>query len=103
MTTRYGQQNPRLSRLQPVELPGLVTSGRDVVSAIKPGGAPLTFVATGMVQPHDLRLIPFFRADAVRYTVYWRVYSPAEWRSHRTKDLGARRDAASHRSNPRSM
>ncbi len=21
----------------------------------------------------------------IRYTVYWRVYSPAEWRSHRAK------------------
>ena len=82
---RYGPAEPALSRLEPVELPGLVASGSDVVSAIKPGGAPLTFVAAGMVQPHDLRLLPFFRADAVRYTVYWRVYSPAEWRSHRTK------------------
>ena len=83
--TRYGPAEPALSRLQPVELPGLVTSGSDVVSAIKPGGAPLTFVAAGVVQPHDMRLIPFFRADAVRYTVYWRVYSPAEWKSDRAK------------------
>ena len=72
------------------------------MSAIKPGGAPLTFVAAGMVQPHDVRLIPFFRADAVRYTVYWRVYSPAEWRSHRTKTsaLAARGVAQKQ---PRSM
>ena len=92
--TRLGLQAPELARLGTTEVPGLVSTDGNVLAAIKPTGAPLTFVTSGLAQPNDVRLLPFFRADGMRYTVYWRVYTPAEWsayRSHRAASAETRR------------
>jgi DUF1680 family protein len=78
---RYGETTPALGKLPPVDIPGLVPDASGILGAIRPTGAPLTFETTGLARPHDVRLVPFFRADAVRYTVYWRVYSPDEWKA----------------------
>jgi len=83
--TRYGPPSPALARVEPVEAPGFVTKASSVLSAIRPAGAPLTFTTAGLAQPHDVRLVPFFRADAMRYTVYWNVYTPAEWAAYRAR------------------
>ena len=77
--TRMGLQAPELARLGQVEVPGLVSTDGNVLAAIRPTGAPLTFVTSGLAQPNDVRLLPFFRADGMRYTVYWRLYTPTEW------------------------
>ncbi len=81
--TRLGLQAPELARLQAVDAPGLVSSDGDVLAGIKPTGAPLTFVTSGLARPNDVRLLPFFRADGMRYSVYWHLYSPSEWAAHR--------------------
>jgi hypothetical protein len=67
---------------------------KDVLAKIKPvPGSALTFQTSGLGQPRDVRLIPFYKAFNDRYTVYWKVYSPAEW-AKRKADVAA---AESHR------
>ena len=84
-TTRYGMTAPEIAKLPPVTIPGLVLSDGDVVSRIRAvADRPLTFRTEGLAQPHDVTLLPFFRVNDTRYTVYWRLFSPAEWTAHMT-------------------
>jgi hypothetical protein len=96
---RYDQTTPALAKLPPVDIPGFIPGPDGVLGGIAPAGPPLTFLTTGIAQPHDVRLIPFFRASNIRYTVYWDVYSPQEWTAHaaaiRSADERRQRIAAS--------
>ncbi len=84
-TTRYGMTAPEIAKLPPVTIPGLVLTDGDVVSRIRAvADRPLTFRTEGLAQPHDVTLQPFFRVNDTRYTVYWRLFSPAEWTAHTT-------------------
>ena len=80
--TRYDTTTPALAKLPPVDIPAFVPDASGVLAHVTPADAPLTFVTTGLGQPHDVRLIPFFRASATRYTVYWQVFTPDEWTAH---------------------
>jgi hypothetical protein len=51
-------------------------------------GKPLYFQTFGLAQPKDVSLVPFYRASDIRYTVYWKVYSPEEW-AKRKADIAA--------------
>jgi DUF1680 family protein len=82
---RYGDAGPALSRVESVDVPGFVGDTSSVIASIGPDTSPLTFKTIGLAKPRDVRLVPFFRADAVRYTVYWRLYSPSEWAAHQTE------------------
>jgi uncharacterized protein len=84
-TTRYGMTSPALAKLPPVTIPGLVLSAGDAVTRIDAiANRPLTFRTEGLAQPHDVTLLPFFRVTDTRYTVYWRLFTPAEWTTHTT-------------------
>jgi len=88
--TRYGMTSPALAKLPPVTIPGLVVTDGDPVSRIHPlADRPLTFRTEGLAQPHDATLLPFFRVTDTRYTVYWRLFSPAEWTAHTTALVAA--------------
>jgi DUF1680 family protein len=79
--TRYDTTTPPLAKLPGVDVPAFVPDASGVVAHIAPTGAPLTFVTAGLAQPNDVRLIPFFRASATRYTVYWQLLTPEEWKA----------------------
>jgi DUF1680 family protein len=80
---RYGPSAPPLGRLKTPVVPAFVTDRAKLLSAIRPvPGSPLTFRTSGIGQPHDVTLVPFYRAHDIRYTVYWRTYTPAEWTAH---------------------
>ncbi len=51
-------------------------------------GQPLTFRTTRMVQPHEVTLIPFWRAHHQRYAVYFETFTPADWK-RKTAELAA--------------
>lgn len=44
--------------------------------------------AVRLAQPHDATLVPFFKAADHRYTVYWRLFTPAQW-AERKADVAA--------------
>jgi len=83
---RYGPNAPRLGRVKPVEVPAFVGEVREVLAKIKPvPGAPLTFRTEGLGQPHDVTLLPFYKIFDSRYTVYWKVYTAAEWEKRKAE------------------
>ena len=58
----------------PVVVPELVGDSRDLVRRVRPvHGETLSFETTGLGQPRDVRLAPYFRLAHERYDVYWRV------------------------------
>ncbi len=78
---RYGPSAPPLRRVPPVEVPALVLADpRKVLASVRPAPGPATaFETEGMGRPHDVTLIPFYKAADQRYSVYWTVETPAEW------------------------
>jgi hypothetical protein len=48
----------------------------------------LRFQTSGLAQPRDVSLVPFYKASDIRYTVYWKVLSAAEWDKKKT-DIAA--------------
>jgi hypothetical protein len=79
---RIGPLTPPLGRVRTPVIPAFVGEVKDVVPAVKPvPGAPLTFRVTGIAQPNDVTLQPFYKTFDSRYTVYWKVYSPEEWKT----------------------
>ncbi len=98
-TRRYGPSAPPLARLKTPVIPALVVERDRLAGAVKPvAGAPLTFRTEGIGRPHDVTLVPFYKAYDVRYTVYWKLYTPAEWSARQAEIEAAearRRDLAS--------
>jgi DUF1680 family protein len=89
---RYGPNAPQVNRLPSVTTPVFIGDVKDVLSRVKalPASAgPLNFQTTRLGQPQDVRLIPFYKAFNQRYTVYWKVLSPAEW-EQRKAEIAAR-------------
>jgi len=79
---RYGPSAPQVGRVKTPPIPAFVGDVQDVVRRIAPvPGVPLQFQTKGLAQPHEVTLVPFYRILDQRYTVYWSVYSPDEWRS----------------------
>jgi uncharacterized protein len=77
---RYGPSAPQLGRVKPIEIPAFIGEVKDVLAKVKPvTNAPLTFKTDGLGRPQDVTLLPFYKVFEPRYTVYWKVYSPAEW------------------------
>jgi hypothetical protein len=89
---RYGPNAPPVQRLPPVVIPAFIGEVKDALGRIKPdavAGGPLNFQTVGLGRPQDVRLIPLFKASDQRYTVYWKVLSPAEW-DQRTDEIAAK-------------
>ena len=85
---RYGPNAPPVHRLPPVVIPAFIGEVKDVLGRIKPdasAGEPLNFQTVGLGRPQDVRLIPLFKASDKRYTVYWKVLSPAEWEQRKAE------------------
>jgi DUF1680 family protein len=77
---RYGPSVPPLGKLRTPAIPAFVGEPSRALASIEPvPGKPLTFRTKGLAQPHDVTLVPFFRAADQRYTVYWKLVTPAQW------------------------
>jgi hypothetical protein len=82
---RYGPSEPQLGRVKPVEAPVFIGDVKHVAARVKPvPGAPLNFRTQGLGRPRDVTLVPFFKLFDRRYSVYWKVYTPAEWEKRKT-------------------
>ena len=85
---RYGPTAPRVG-VKSIEIPAFVGDLSKVLPSLKPvSGSPLTFQTRGLLRPHDVTLLPFYKVFEPRYTVYWKVYSSEEWEK-RKADLAA--------------
>ncbi len=89
---RYGPNAPPINRLPAVPVPVFIGEVNDVLGRVKPAPAdegPLRFQTTGLARPHDVRLLPLYKASDQRYSVYWKVLVPAEWEA-RQAELAAK-------------
>ena len=87
---RYGPSAPQLGRVKPVEVPALVYDLKEVLTNLKPvQGSPMSFRSNGIGKPNDVTLTPFYKMADQRYTVYWKVYSPAEWEKRKSEVTAA--------------
>ncbi len=82
---RYGPSAPQFGRIGSIPVPAfVVASPQQVLERVKPvPGKPLTFQTSGLAQPHDVTLTPLYRLVEPRYTVYWTIYTPAEYEKHK--------------------
>src|SRR5262249_5115440 len=61
-----------------------------VLASVKPvEGAPMSFRTNGIGQPADVTLAPFYKMADDRYSVYWKVYSAAEWGKRKSEIAAA--------------
>ncbi len=80
---RYGPSAPQLGRVAPIDVPAFVGDRQSVLASVTPvEGKPLHFRTHQLARPHDVELSPFYRLVQDRYTVYWKLYSPAGWKAH---------------------
>jgi hypothetical protein len=86
---RYGPSVPPLGKLRTPAVPAFVGDPAKTLASIRavPGSA-LVFRTEGLAQPHDVTLIPFYKAADQRYTVYWKLFTPAQWED-RKADVAA--------------
>ncbi len=87
---RYGHSAPQLGRMKPIEIPAFVCDLKEVLPKVKPvADAPLNFRTAGIGRPQDVLLLPFYKVFEQRYTVYWKVYSPAKWEKRQAETAAA--------------
>jgi uncharacterized protein len=80
---RYGPSAPPVGRVAKPVIPALVGDTKTLLAKITPvGGGSLRFRTSGLAQPRDVTLLPFYQIVDQRYTVYWNVYSPEDWKRH---------------------
>lgn len=79
-TQRYGTDAPQFDHVKPITIPAFIGDVQAVLSHLKPApNAPLTFKSEGLARPSEVTLLPFYKVFEPRYTVYWKVQTPAEW------------------------
>jgi len=68
-------------RTRPAAIPVLVTDGRAVEQWVEPvPREPLTFRTKGVGQPKDVTLTAFYKMPPQRYSLYWDVLTPQQWK-----------------------
>jgi DUF1680 family protein len=68
------------------EVPVFVTDENSLLKHVKPvSGQPLTFRTKNLGKPGDVTLIPYYKLSDERYSIYWSVVSPADWKNNSTK------------------
>jgi len=66
----------------PMYVPVLMTSERDPYAWLKAvENTSNTFKTNNVGQPRDITLKPFFKTHDRRYSVYWDMYTPEEWKN----------------------
>ncbi|HEY5232479.1 MAG TPA: beta-L-arabinofuranosidase domain-containing protein [Verrucomicrobiae bacterium] len=72
----------QLNRTQDPAVPVLVTTAANLLKHVKPvSGKELMFRTSGIGQPEDITLIPFYQVHHERYSVYWKVISESDWKA----------------------
>jgi DUF1680 family protein len=74
----YARNQTDLVRVADPAVPALVGDATSILKKIKATGTPLVFRTKNLAQPNDLRLVPLYRANHERYTVYWNLESAAD-------------------------
>ncbi len=67
-------------------IPVFVENDKPLPQWIQPvAGKPLTFQSVGAGRPQEVTFIPFFKAHDERYSVYFDLFTPAQWEAREAK------------------
>jgi DUF1680 family protein len=89
MPKPYAREQTQFVRVADPGVPAFVGDAQSILKKIKPTGTPLVFQTRGLGRPNDVRLVPFYRANHERYTVYWNVVSAADAKTKTAAELSA--------------
>jgi DUF1680 family protein len=80
-TPAYVEDQTVYQNLPAINAPALVADAEsDITAKIKPVDmSALTFKTSGLGQPNDITLVPFYSLHHQRYNMYWSWYTPADW------------------------
>lgn len=79
-----GSENDPKSK-DPFYVPVLLPNNRPIDQWVKPTDKPLHFMLEKAGQPRDVELYPFYNMHEKHYTMYWDVFSNAEWKAKETQ------------------
>ena len=82
MPNPYAKDQLDLAKIPDPKVPVFVGDPKTFLKQIKPTGEPLVFHTQNLGQPDDVTLIPFYKANHERYSVYWNVVSAADWKNN---------------------
>lgn len=85
MPNQYASDQTALLKIPDPAVPVLVGDVGSLTCQIKPTAAPLAFRTIGLGQPDDVTLIPFYQLNYERYSIYWNVITPSEWKDNPVK------------------
>jgi DUF1680 family protein len=81
----YAKDQWDLVKIPDPQVPVFVGDPKTFLKKIKPTDEPLVFKTKHLGQPDDVTLIPFYKANHERYSVYWSVVSEAGWKNNPKK------------------
>jgi uncharacterized protein len=82
MPTPYARNQTDQVRVPDPAVPVFVGDTATILKKIKAAKAPLEFQTKNLGKPNDVTLIPFFRANHERYSVYWNIVSSEDARKN---------------------
>jgi uncharacterized protein len=86
-----GGQSVAEPAAQPISIPSLVAAQRPLKDWIKAvSGRPGNFRTDGVGREQDVDLVPFYRLHRRTYSVYFDLFTPAEWEKKAAELLAAR-------------
>ncbi|MFZ0827761.1 MAG: beta-L-arabinofuranosidase domain-containing protein [Verrucomicrobiia bacterium] len=89
MPNPYARDQLDLTKIPDPQAPVFVGDPKTFLKKIKPTGEPLVFQTKNLGQPDDVTLLPFYRANHERYSVYWNVVSAADWKNNPAQKAAA--------------
>jgi len=78
MPRPYARNQTDQVRVADPAVPVFVVRKGNFLKNIKPTGVPLVFQTKGLGEPNDVKLVPFYRVNHERYTVYWNLVNAAD-------------------------
>jgi hypothetical protein len=80
MPNPYTKDQLDLVKIPDPMVPVFVGDRKTFLKKIKPAGEPLVFQTVNLGWPDDVMLVPFYKANHERYSVYWNVISETDWK-----------------------
>jgi hypothetical protein len=78
MPKTYAGNQTALVRVPDPAVPVFVGDATTILKKIKGAGAPLVFRTKNLSPPGEVTLVPLYRANHERYTVYWNLVNAAD-------------------------
>jgi uncharacterized protein len=82
MPNPYARNQLDLAKIPDPKVPVFVGDPKTFLKKIKPTDEPLIFQTKNLGLPNDVTLVPFYKANHERYSVYWNVVSTADWKNN---------------------